>query len=267
MALAKQDYCEDNATYGLPVFPGHLDWTQPKWSEKTVKHFNYFGDPELHVWMDIPEILNGTWTEFNNTDTLVEIFTDISGPIDSVTVTLTDDSDNVFWEGITNSSGQIMIPYEYVTVNDSTIVAYKPEFIPLLTNVQEYPSPDTPVLEEISPQIDRDGTIKLDWNDVVNSTSYFVYRESSAVVDTSGKIAIANPTSSAYTDRGLDDGIYYYAITSVGIYGESDPSNCLFVIVERRAIPGSSIALISIVGLVSVVVIASVVANRIKLRK
>jgi len=160
-----------------------------------------------------------------------------------------------------------MIPFDWDTVNGSMVVAYKPEYLPLLSESYVYPTPDTPVLGEISPQIDRDGTIKLDWNDITDSSSYRVYRESSAVVDTSGKIAIASPTSSEYTDRGLDDGIYYYAITAVGIYGESDPSNCLFVIVERRAIPGSSIAMISMVGLVGVVVIASVVANRIKIRK
>jgi hypothetical protein len=147
------------------------------------------------------------------------------------------------------------------------IVAYKPDYIPSLSEPYVYPTPNTPVLSEISPAIDRDGTIKLDWNDVAEATYYRVYRESSAIVDTTGKIAIANPTSSQYTDRGLEDGIYYYAVTSVGTYGESDPSNCLFVTVEHRNISGFSIAMISFAGFVGVVVVVSIVLPRVKKRK
>ncbi len=62
LALAKQDYCEDNATLNM----SENTWIyEPKWSEKTVKHFNYFGDPEVHIWMSIPEQLDAIWTEFN----------------------------------------------------------------------------------------------------------------------------------------------------------------------------------------------------------
>ncbi len=184
-----------------------------------------------------------------------------------MSVTLTNDSDMVYWGGTTNSSGQIVVPYDWNTVNSSMMVVYKPEYLPLLSEPYEYPTPNTPVLEAISPQIDRDGTIKLEWNDIAEASSYRVYRESSAITSVSGKISIATPTSSQYTDRGLEDGIYYYAITAVGIYGESDPSNCMYVIVERRFIPGFSVAILGMVGLVGIVVIASVVSNYIKLRK
>jgi hypothetical protein len=266
-ALAKQDYCEDNATYGLPVFPGHPEWTQPKWSEKTVKHFNYFGDPELHVWMDIPDYLNATWTQYNSTSTLVEVIVEGSGPANGVSVTLTDNQDEVYWVGTTNSSGQVMVPYDYDTVNESVIVAYEPRYIPSIYEPYEYPSPNAPVLAEISPSIDRDGTIKLDWDDVTDALSYNVYRESSAISYTKDLTPIANTAESEYTDGDLVDGIYYYAITTVGDFGESDPSNCRFVTVEHRVIDGFSIVMISIAGFVALVIVASIVIPRIKARK
>ncbi len=149
-------------------------------------------------------------------------------------------------------------------VNESDIVVYKPNYIPFLTKL---PAHDAPVLAEISPSVDKDGTIKLDWTDVTGAISYNVYRESNLIEDTDGLTAIANPTSSGYTDRKLEDGIYYYAITTLGNLEESIPSNCRFVVVERLLIPGFSVAMLSIIGLIGVVVIAGAVSTKIKVRK
>jgi hypothetical protein len=261
MALAKQDYSED-----LLIYNTSSNWAwEPKWSEKTLKHFNYFGDPELHIWMKIPEVINATWTE-NGTETLVDVFTGLSTPLDSVSVTLTDETGSVFWAGATNSSGQVTIPFSYSIVNESMLVAYKPRYIPLMYQPFEIISPDSPVLAEISPSIDRDGNINLEWNDVVNATSYNLYRDTSLISDIYGLTPIYTGTATQYTDKGLSDGFYFYVVTAVA-NTESDPSNCVYVAVEHRNIPGFSITILVIVGFVGLIMIAGAVVTKVRIRR
>jgi len=263
-ALAKQDYCEDNVTLNMSL----NTWIdEPRWSEKTLKQFNYFGDPELHVWMAIPEALNATWTDYNDTATLIDVYTDGSGPIELATVSLTDNSQTVIWTGTTNGSGQLVAPYPYLTVNSSVIVVSKPSYIPLISAARDFPTPDAPVLLEISPQLDRDGTIRLEWTAVTGALSYNVYRSSSVITDVSELTAIASTEETHYIDRGTEDGLHFYAITMIGSSGESIPSNCVYVTVDRLIIPGFSITILSIVGFVGLIMITSVIMNKSKLKR
>ncbi|MHA1374384.1 MAG: C25 family cysteine peptidase [Promethearchaeota archaeon] len=256
-ALAKQDYQEDRVTYG------YNEWIpEPRWCEKIQKQFNYFGDPELHIWMAIPEILNATWVEKNNTATIVDIFTEVSGSIESAIVTLTNGSNNVIWEGYTNSSGQVIIPQPFHTVNESVIVASKPTYIPYISKPYNFPSPYAPILTEISPRVDQDGIIELNWTPISGSISYNIYRDNSEIFDVMDIEPIHSTINSEYTDQGLQDGVYYYVITAVSATGESIPSNCCFVTVVKPTIPGYSMAILSILGLICLVVVVKVNKNK-----
>ena len=74
---------------------------------------------------------------------------------------------------------------------------------------------------------------------------------------------IHSTINSEYTDQGLQDGVYYYVITAVSATGESIPSNCCFVTVVKPTIPGYSIAILSILGLICLVVVVKVNKNKI----
>ncbi|MBN2155520.1 MAG: hypothetical protein JW776_05720 [Candidatus Lokiarchaeota archaeon] len=264
-ALAKEDYQADRIALGFP------EWIpEPRWSEKTLKQFNYFGDPELHVWMDIPEILNGTLSDIDGSSALLDIFTDGSGPIESVTVTVTDDSNTVIWQGSTNSTGQVELPYELNLLENYTIVATNPGYIPYLSQSQELPTgevPEAPILSPISPQKDRDGKISLDWNDITNANSYNIYRSQDEIPELDGLEPIGTSTASNYKDSGLSNGIYFYVVTAVNENGESFASNNAMVLVELFTIPGYPLPVVISVGVISLIAIASTILKKQGLKK
>ena len=104
-----------------------------------------------------------------------------------------------------------------------------------------------PALEEISPLIDNDGNITINWNDVLEATSYNVYRDTSAVSDISGLTPIATPVDSFYYDTGLSNGLtYYYAITAENTYGVSEISNVEQVMIHITTTSETSVSIIII---------------------
>ena len=91
---------------------------------------------------------------------------------------------------------------------------------------------ESPVLEEISPSIDADGNITLEWNNVTKADSYNIYRDTSIITGISGLTPIANVAELSYNDSSLSiNGTYFYAITAINQYSESDLSNVEFVTV------------------------------------
>ena len=91
---------------------------------------------------------------------------------------------------------------------------------------------EAPVLEEISPSIDTDGNITLEWNNVTKADSYNIYRDTSIITGISGLTPIANVAELSYNDSSLSiNGTYFYAITAINQYSESDLSNVEFVTV------------------------------------
>jgi len=104
-----------------------------------------------------------------------------------------------------------------------------------------------PALEEISPLINNDGSITINWNDVLEATSYNVYRDTSAFSDISGLVPIATPIDSLYYDNGLSNGLtYYYAITAENTYGVSELSNVEQVMIHITTTSETSVSIIII---------------------
>ncbi len=252
-ALAKQDYMEDDLALNM----SENTWVyEPKWSEKTLKQFNYFGDPELHIWTDIPETLDAITSGINSTSSLLEVSTSESGAIDDVTVTVTDYSNTVVWQGSTNSSGEVTLPYNSSILANYTVVAYKPTYIPSLSQELSPARPYAPVLSSISPSKDRDGNIDLEWT-FAGAAEYFnIYRSLNEIPELDGLTPIANTTNLNYRDTGLTNGLYFYVVTAVNEGGESGASNNAMVQVKKLDIPGYSIPLAISIGCITLIAIA-----------
>ena len=91
---------------------------------------------------------------------------------------------------------------------------------------------ETPMLEEISPSIDFDGNITLEWNSISGADSYNIFRETSIITDISGLTPLANIVETSYNDTNLlNNETYFYAITAINTYSESNPSNVEYVTV------------------------------------
>lgn len=91
---------------------------------------------------------------------------------------------------------------------------------------------EAPVLEEISPSIDADGNVTLEWNNIIQADSYNIYRETSIITDISELTPIANVVETYYNDSNLSNNeTYFYVITAVNQYSESNPSNIEYVTV------------------------------------
>ncbi|NVM29837.1 MAG: right-handed parallel beta-helix repeat-containing protein, partial [Candidatus Helarchaeota archaeon] len=87
------------------------------------------------------------------------------------------------------------------------------------------PIPETPNLDPITPSLDFDGIIQLDWTDAGNATVYFIYRDVVPILTLTGLTPIASTIQSNFTDTNFVDGVYYYAIVSGNLGWNSSPSN------------------------------------------
>ncbi len=97
-----------------------------------------------------------------------------------------------------------------------------------------YNPPGTPDLDQITPSVDYNGIIDLDWTDAANATYYYVYRDTSSVSNISSLIHIANVTVSSYTDIIWVSGTYYYAIVAGNSKYNGSLSNCENVTVLKH---------------------------------
>ncbi|MHA1602247.1 MAG: C25 family cysteine peptidase [Promethearchaeota archaeon] len=125
-ALAKQDYLEDRISTGVPVdFPG--------WEAKTLAQFNLLGDPEIRIWLDKPTRLNYTLTDIGTNSTLssiLSVYNTSESSIANATITIMDLSGNLLWIGTTNSSGELLIPFNSSTLQANVITASKDGYLP-----------------------------------------------------------------------------------------------------------------------------------------
>ncbi|MHA1733196.1 MAG: hypothetical protein ACTSU5_14710 [Promethearchaeota archaeon] len=89
---------------------------------------------------------------------------------------------------------------------------------------QVFQQPGTPNLHPISPAIDHDGIISLDWDDVAGANTYNVYRDTSPVTSPIGLTPINTTTSSECVDKVTTNGTYYYAVLAINGSGTSELS-------------------------------------------
>ncbi|MFX1390338.1 MAG: C25 family cysteine peptidase [Promethearchaeota archaeon] len=131
LALAKADYASDRITY-----PESIIYTE--WSNKTLKQYNLLGDPEIPIWLSIPQQLNVSVEQpFNNntnTMTLKAIANNI--PVENVTITYTFDN-NLIWKGTTNETGMVDVPFSDIEVGNNVFTASKNGYLPFQANLPQ----------------------------------------------------------------------------------------------------------------------------------
>jgi len=121
LALAKADYVSDrNISTEL--------YEYPEWHDKTLKQYNYFGDPEIPIWLSIPKQLNITEITFNDDSTFLEVTAD-SIPVENTTITLTKDT-TLIWKGCTDENGIVVLPYNGEQLNEFMLTLSKMGYIP-----------------------------------------------------------------------------------------------------------------------------------------
>ncbi|NVM27244.1 MAG: VCBS repeat-containing protein [Candidatus Helarchaeota archaeon] len=86
--------------------------------------------------------------------------------------------------------------------------------------------PKAPVLYPILPNIDNDGIIALNWSNIIDALTYYIYRHNSTITTTDGLIPITNVSTSNYLDNVTTNGTYYYVIVAENVFGNSSISNC-----------------------------------------
>ncbi|NVM56013.1 MAG: hypothetical protein HWN66_20110, partial [Candidatus Helarchaeota archaeon] len=123
-----------------------------------------------------------------------------------------------------------------------------------------------PVLESISPNLNIDGNITLNWSEVDGATSYNIYRSRFPITCIDEMIPIATVSTKHYQDTVTTNGIYYYVIVAGNSTGNSSLSNCKSVEVRLTSPTISTnnftIWLILVVGSVGGVTVSSIVGIR-----
>lgn len=87
--------------------------------------------------------------------------------------------------------------------------------------------PDAPILCSITPTVNTDGYIRLEWSSISNAFYYEIYRS----YDGSSFELIKTLNDSSYVDIVIEDGIYSYKVKAVNDVGTSEFSNVEHIIV------------------------------------
>jgi hypothetical protein len=86
------------------------------------------------------------------------------------------------------------------------------------------PSPST--LEPILPNPDIDGIILLNWSAALAATHYYIYRNTSLIMNVTGLVPLKTVPSNSCTDVIATPGNYSYVVVAGNAAGNSTPSNC-----------------------------------------
>lgn len=120
----------------------------------------------------------------------------------------------------------------------------------------------SPTLNIITPHIDEDGVIFLNWTDVLAATTYYVYRDSQKIESLDDLTPIAIVTHSNFTDTITTNGYYFYAIVAGNNLGNSSVSNWDVVIVEVEVLqPGENYLLEIIIISGCFIIAAAILTN------
>ncbi|MHA2004461.1 MAG: hypothetical protein ACXABV_11355 [Candidatus Thorarchaeota archaeon] len=92
-----------------------------------------------------------------------------------------------------------------------------------------------PVIENISPNPDTDGSVLVHWNDDAGADNWTLFRHTNEItdlnLDAASEVA-SGLTESQYADTGLTNGTYWYAVVAIDSVGVSYLSNSVSVTVE-----------------------------------
>jgi len=140
--------------------------------------------------------------------------------------------------------------YTYLEIEDGlyyyAIVSTNPSWNSSCSNCQNvtvnlYNPPGTPHLDLISPNPDYDGTIRLEWDDAINATTYYVYQNTSKITSINLLTPRAVVSQSFYTDVLSVNITYYYVIVAGNNKFNSSLSNCQNVTVTLFPVPSTPI--------------------------
>ncbi|MFW9971543.1 MAG: C25 family cysteine peptidase, partial [Candidatus Odinarchaeota archaeon] len=131
LSLAKADYASDRINSAEP-------FEYPEWGNKTLKQFNLLGDPEVPIWLSIPEKLNVSIIQpYNNvTNTMTLEVTANQIPVQGAIITYTEDN-KLLWKGETNENGTIQVPFNQLEIDNLVFTASKNGFLPFQLNLPQ----------------------------------------------------------------------------------------------------------------------------------
>jgi len=125
--------------------------------------------------------------------------------------------------------------WDYSLTNDTTyyyaVVAERSGMNSSLSNCESvtvmlFAPQGPPVLEEITPDPDPDGSVFLNWSSVENATRYYVYNDTTEITTVGGMEPLLTATSTNYTHVIPYNITYHYVIVAGNDHGNSSISNC-----------------------------------------
>ena len=146
--------------------------------------------------------------------------------------------------------------------------------LPGLSSITPNPShfdfpPASPVLSDIAPNPNLNGTIILWWSASAGAISYNVYCYTDLITSINSSLyLVSNIGITSEIDSGLTNGTYYYAITAINASGVSNVSNCQSVTIaipppsslSITATPASLNGIFYVLAIVAVITISVILA-------
>jgi len=90
-------------------------------------------------------------------------------------------------------------------------------------------APQAPFIEDIVPNPTESSSVTILWRAVPGAVSYTVYRSDFYIYDVDGLAPHDTTGSSYYIDSLSSEDVHYYVVVAENRFGESIPSNCVFV--------------------------------------
>ncbi|MFX0149824.1 MAG: C25 family cysteine peptidase [Candidatus Hodarchaeota archaeon] len=113
---AKKAYVSDFISFNGPL----------EQNNQTLIQYNLLGDPEVPIWTDIPSKLELDKIE-DESYLILEVKSN-NQPVNDVTVTILNSTYN--WVGMTNNTGQTIVPVSSEDLDNLTLTLTKPNFLP-----------------------------------------------------------------------------------------------------------------------------------------
>ena len=101
-----------------------------------------------------------------------------------------------------------------------------------IEQVTAFLSLEAPNLQAIIPSFSTNGSIKLNWTNVIGADFYFIYRDTSNITTVAGLTPIAKITKTNYIDNLTQNNTFYYVLIAGNVNSNSSQSNCENVTVE-----------------------------------
>ena len=261
----------DSTDYGgsggdYDIFYKFWESTSQTWNVTEVVSTESIDDsftPSLSI--DTSENVHIAWSDYTNylscgtdCDIFYKFWDSTSQTWNVTEVVSTESTEDVTEERCSltvDTRGNVHIAWEdytdYVEAGTDLDIFYK-KFVPLAA----------PTVENISPNPSSTGDITLNWNDVVNAEKYYVYRALTSISSVEGLTSIDTVTVSTYEDLSLPNGTYYYVVVASNAYLNATSNEVWVEVAIPQVTEFSSISLIITLGLVSSILVVTIIIRR-----